>query len=132
MQLVFLTIWLLLIQFDAIRNLRIVIVHRRSPVYWKTTVLRILVGLAFNAAFYQVFTLREHILAGICQAFVYALPFDLSMALPRIKEAPIMHMGTKSLPERLLAGKNIVWLWVKVWLFVTGILILYYDQIRTS
>lgn len=128
MKLLFLTIWLLLIQYDAIRNLRIVIVHKHSPTYWKTTALRIVVGLAFNAAFYQVFTLREHLLAGVCQLFVYALPFDLSMSIPRIKEAPIMHMGTKSLPERLLAGKHIVYLWIKVWLFLTGIMVLYYDH----
>lgn len=126
----FLTIWLLLIHLDVIRNLRIVSVFKRSPTYWKTTLLRCAVGFAFNACFLDVFTLRDHFLAGIAQAFVYPFPFDAGMNLARIKEDPLLHMGEKSLPERLLAGKNIVYLWLKFWLFATGIMILFYDEIK--
>lgn len=122
----FVALWLLLIQLDAIRNLRIVSVFHRSPTYWKTTVIRIVAAVILQACFWHTFTRREHFLTGICQLFVYALPFDLSMSLARIEKAPIMYMGTKSLPERLLAGKHIIYLFLKFMLFVTGLMVLYY------
>lgn len=120
-------IWIFLIQCDVIRNLRIVSVFERSPKYWKTTALRIILGAIVNLSF--PFSMRDHFHFAMYQLFVYPFPFDLMFNLARIKKAPLMYMGSKSLPERLLAGKHIVYLSIKVWLVMAGLIVLYYDEI---
>lgn len=119
------TIWLLIISLDVIRNLNIICVRYQTPVYWKTTALRSIIALIVCIVFAG--SVVQFIQIGIALWCTYSLPFDALLNLSRNKK--LLHMGEKSLPERLLAGKHLMYFCLKVWLFVTGICILYYQEI---
>lgn len=123
-------IWVFIIQCDVIRNLRIVLVEKHSPTYWKTTVGRILVGAGLNLSF--PLSMQHHLYLGVFQVCVYAFLFDIQFNLPRIEKRPLLYMGSASLPERWFKNDRLKYFIIKVWLFLAGIMMLFYNEIANA
>lgn len=139
-----LTIWLLIILADVIRNMRIIMAEYRTPDYGKTTLLRVVVGSLFNGAFWYIHggvafcfnwwsCSHDHgpwLQIGVMQLFVYAFVFDAMLNFGRGKHQ--LHMGEKSLPERVFAGKHLPYFIVKLWFFLCGLCMLYHEELKQT
>jgi hypothetical protein len=122
-----LTIWIILILIDVIRNIRIIEVDRHVPDYGKTLILRFWVGFVFNAVFLIIDGIHgAWWQIGIMQVLIYAFTFDLFMNFGRARS--FHYMGSASLPEKIFRGKHLVYLFLKFWLFAVGVTVLYYFE----
>lgn len=123
MEVLALSIWLNIIQVDVIWQLSEIEVDHDSPVYWRTTLMRIGAALIFNVIF--GIAGGDWFNIGVMQALIYSLAFSIPLSIARKKPKPFLYMGTRSLPERIFKGKPVLYLISKVALFITGILFLW-------
>jgi hypothetical protein len=125
-------LWFCFIQFDVLRNMTIIHVFYRVPDYDKTLWFRLWSGLLICTVvnYRYGFSTVHFLQTGIMMLTIYPFAFDTLLNLFRAKK--FLHMGVASLPEKIFKGQALKYFIVKVWLFLAGLCVLYYQELLNT